>query len=192
MLCLVLVAHGGIAVAQTAPETSEKSTREERTKKRKDTLKISLNPTKTAQLKDKCKAAQGKLQSVSKRIDGVRTSRNETYNNLTSRLTKTTEKLEANNIDVTELKTSTNKLSEKIVAYKSIMTDYQIAIDDAAALDCQSDPVAFLAAITEARNSVDKIKQSNQEIKSLLKDTIKPILVEIRSELTKPNKESEQ
>ena len=186
----------GLAVAQTpnqAPdEPQQQPTREQRTQERKEKLQVNLTTDKTNRIKGRCKAAQAKLQAASKRIEGVRTGRSEAYNNLTSRLNVARDQLTQAQLDTEQLEEAIADLADAVVTYKTSMTDFQAAVDDAAQLDCEADPEAFWLALTDARELVSGITDNHQTIKKILKDNVKPELIELRKQLGSHKDETEE
>lgn len=180
LAALILLA---VPTGAVTAQANDQTTLEGRIQARKESLKITLDAAKANRIKNSCKAAQGKLQASSKRIQGIRTSRSEVYNNLTARLNNAKDKLAESNIDTAKLDSAMTELADTIVSYKTIMTSYQSAIDDASVLDCQTDPEAFWLSISQARESITEIKDTHQQIKDHLKNSIKPELVELRKQL---------
>lgn len=175
--------------------TSDQSTLQDRIQERKEKLKLTLDTAKSKRLKLRCKASQGKLKSATKRINGIRISRSEVYNNLTARLNIAKDKLTEAQSDTTKLTEAMSELADEVVTYKTVMTSYQSAVDDASALDCEADPEAFWVSLSEARNLLSDIDKSHSQIKNILTDKIKPELVELKKQLgadNDPNSGEEQ
>lgn len=180
--------HGSSSevMAQTSEQNSPKPNPEElkaRLQQRKDALKVRLNTAQKTRLQASCKNAQGKLQSVAGRINGIETSRNEVYGHMIEHLEELSTKLKAKNVDTVTLDEQINALKDQMAAFKTSLTEYKQAVVDLAAMDCQADPEAFKASLDQAREFRKTLHVSGQNIRMYVKETIKPTLVTIRAEL---------
>lgn len=166
------------------PTEKEISERQERLNKRKADLKTSLSFFQKSNLKDKCKSAQGKISSVSGRVNGIETSREKVHVNIVNRLTELSVKLKNKNISTTEFDATIVELQAKITTFKTDLAIYKQALSDMSAMDCASDPEAFKATLDSARTSLETVKADAAAIRTYLKDTIKPLLVTIRTQIS--------
>lgn len=155
----------------------------ERLQERKDKITAKLTEAKKNAIKSRCKSAQGLLTSAKARINGVETSRNKIYDNLTNRLTKISGLLEEKGIDVSELDSQIETLKTMIADIKTDIESYKQAVADAAEMTCTDDPEAFRASLDEAKEMRKDIYASSAEIRTYLKETIKTTLKSLRSEL---------
>lgn len=156
---------------------------DERLKKRKEALKLRLTNTEKVRIENRCKAAQGNLKSLEGRIQGIKTSRTHVYSNLTQRLTKLRDKLAAKGIDTIQLNGAIADLEKKTTEFNDALADYIQAVTDLAIMQCSSDAEGFKASLERARQLQGELRDKALAIKSLLNDTIKPLLVEMRSQL---------
>lgn len=183
-----------IAQANTqaaAPQTkTTKTTLQERIKQHKDALKTPLTAAQTNLIKTRCKAAQGVVSSVSGRIKGLETSRQEVYTNIHNRLTKLATALQNKDISANELQAEVNTLQGKVDTYKTDLDTYKQAVEDLAALDCAADPTAFKATLEAARTAQQKVAKDMQDIRTYITGTIKPTLEKIRTALETKEKAS--
>jgi hypothetical protein len=162
---------------------SKKKTLEERIAERKAKLEEKLTALQEARLKNRCKSAQGKINQVENRINGIKTSRGKIYGNLTDRLKKLVEKLKLADVDTTKLESQITELETKITAFNTAVTDYETAVSDLVAMDCEADPEAFKASLEEARTLRETVVTAAKDIRMYVKETIKPTLQTIRKEL---------
>jgi hypothetical protein len=150
--------------------------------KRRSAVRARLSGTEQNNIKSKCGASQGNISSLRGRIKGIETSRTQVYQNLVERLTKASGLLSANGADVTELNAQIAELETKIAAFQSGLAEYKEAVTDIAAMDCASDPANFKASLEAARTSRTSLKTKSVEIKTYLRETIRPTLTELRSQ----------
>ncbi len=177
--------------AQTATTTTDTETADDtpqgtladRMNQNKSAFKENLTKAAQTALKTRCKAAQGLLSSLSGRIKGIQTSRNEVYTNIVDHLTSLQTKLQNKDVDTTELQAEIATLQTKITTYKTDLTAYKQAVADLAAMDCASDPAAFKSTLDAARAAREKVAKDSADIKAYVTDTIKPTLVKIRTTL---------
>lgn len=188
-----LFIFGVVRAADTSTSTDTSSTMSARIKAREDILKLKLTLAETARLKLRCNAAQGLVSSLSGRIKGIETSRNEVYGNIVDHLTTLSDKLKAKSVDTTEFDGEITTLKGKIDTYKTDLATYKQDVSDLAALDCTSDPTAFKTTLETARTDLKKVAADIKDIRSYIIDTIKPTLVKIHAQLqTKEQSESQQ
>jgi ABC-type transporter Mla subunit MlaD len=171
-------------LSDTSNSTSEsQATFDQRQEDRKQALKIALTAVEKVRIKDRCKAAQGKVSSVVQRANGISTSRSEVFGNVTTKLNTLVDKLKARSADTSELEADIAVLNTKITKFNTDFATYKQAINDLAAVNCQNDPAAFKAALLAGRNALDQVKKDSNDVKAYLKDTIRPLLTTIRSQL---------
>lgn len=168
---------------ETAP-TDEKTERDARVKKMRETLKLTLGAAEKKKIQANCKAAQGKVASVSGRINGIQTSRVQVHQNLVNSLVSLVEKLQAKGADVTELTASLQTLVTKMETFDADLATYEQSVGDLEALDCVASPEDFKAALQTSRTNLEKVRAGAKDIHTYLKDTVKPLLQTIRTQLT--------
>src|SRR3989344_903410 len=175
---------GSTSDSREETENKEQKERNSRLEKRKTEFKVKLSDTEHTRIKSRCKQAQGGgIKSLDGRIKGIETSRERVHKNLVNRLNKLVDKLKAKNIDTTELESEITVLEAKIATFKADLATYKQDMVDLKAMDCAADPTAFKAALEAARADREKVHQDAKDIRSYVKDTIKPTLKEIRAQL---------
>lgn len=181
------------AQTTTMPVTDETAATELKTRleKRKADLKTRLTNLQKTVLKNKCKAAQGKLSSVSGRAKGVLTSRTKVHENLVARLENLSEKLDSKGVDTAEFKDMIAELKAKIATFETDYAIYQQTITDLESMDCVTEPDGFKASLDAARLNLQTVSDDAKAIRSYLTDSIKPLLVTIRTQLAGTQAEEE-
>ena len=175
---------GSTSSNETENETeADQTARQQRIEKRKAELKIRLSSLEQAKIKTKCKNSQGLVMSLSGRIKGLQTSRNQVYTNLASRLTKLSGQLKDQGLDTATLDTQIAELKTKVDTFKTDLTAYKEAASDLADMDCVNDPTGFKASLEAARSTREKVAKDAMDIKTYVNDTIKPTLVRLHDQL---------
>lgn len=178
----------------TTSTNDEKAAVELRTRleKRKADLKTKLTNAQKTALKNKCKAAQGRVSSVGGRAKGILTSRTKVHENLVARLENLSEKLEAKQVDTAEFNDMIAELKAKIATFQTDYAIYQQTLVDLEAMDCTTDPDGFKASLDAARLNLQTVNNDAKAIRAYLTDSIKPLLVTIRTQLAGAQAEEEE
>lgn len=176
--------------AETENSTSnEDKDMSDRIAKRKAEFKEKLTTLQQTRIKNRCKQAQtGGIKSLSGRIKGIETSRNQVYSHLTDRLDKLVDKLKAKGVDTTKLESEIAELKTKIDTFKTDLATYKQEVGDLEGMDCSSDPTAFKASLETGRTGRQKLFQDGMDIRNYIRDTIKPTLKDIRSQIVAKDK----
>ena len=168
----------------TKPKTgNEGLSAEQRLEKYKTEAKTKLSNAEKTRIAGRCKASQVKVKVVQGRVAGFETHRGETYEKLLTRLTGLSEKLKAKGIDTTTYDAQVAELKAKVETYRTDLAKYHEAIDDLSAVDCAANTDGFKASLETARTLRAKVVADGQGIKSYLKDTLKPTLVALRTQV---------
>jgi hypothetical protein len=168
----------------TEPTAQEKAAAlKARIEKRKTEIKAKITATEKTRLQARCVNSQGKLSSLSGRVKGIETSRAQVYSNLTDRLTKLLEKLQAADIDKASLEAQITELQTKIATFQTDLATYKQAVADLVDMDCKTDPEGFKNSLEAARTARKKVQDDAAAIKAYVNDTIKPTLKALRAQL---------
>lgn len=167
---------------------AESSRRKGRIDKLKTELKIKLGTAERAKIALKCEGAQTVIKtrkSVNQRADEAR---NKVYTRLTTRLESLVANLKSKEIDTTTLEATITELKSKVTLYSTAQSAFQQSLQDLSLLECKTDPEGFKAALETVRTNQQSVFKSAQDIKTYLKDTLKPELVKLKeSETTRDN-----
>ncbi len=166
-----------------AQAEAQKQAMQTRVQQRKDALKLKLTTVQQKRLQSRCKAAQGKITSEQAKVTGVSTSRTKVYANISTQLTNLEAKLNGQGLDTTALKADIAALKTKIDTFNTDLATYKDAVSDLAAMDCVADPTAFKASLETARTTRKQLRTDSEAIHAYIKDTIKPILATLRTQL---------
>lgn len=164
-------------------DTKESEKRQKRIDDIKKELHLSLTENEKEHLKTKCKPAQSIVAKTHTRFGNSVTTRTQAYTELTKILNNLKTKLKDKGVDTAELEAEITELSTKITTYSTDLAAYKQKLSDLKSLDCQADPTAFEAALTDARTARDKLITDIKAIRTYVKDTIKPTLQKIRTSL---------
>jgi len=174
--------------AQTTTTSDSKTDLKTRVEKRKTELKTKLTTAQKTRLQSKCKPSQAVLGTVKSRSLTAETKHGEVYGNSATKLTELSTKLKNKGADTTELDAAIVTLQGKITTFNTDLATYKEAINDLLEMDCAADPDGFKASLESARTAREAVRKDAADVRTYLKDTIKPLLATIRSQLggTKP------
>ncbi len=198
LLLVVPSISTAVAVAETTSTDSNSSSNDsttlteaqktemnDRLEKQKTEFKVKLAAADKLRIELKCTAAQGLISSVKGRIKGIETSRGEVYKNVVDHLTDLSAKLKAKKVDTTALDADIAVLKTKIATFNTDLASYKQAVTDLVAVGCKQDPEGFKAALLAARADLDKVRKDAEDVHTYITGTIKPLLVQIRSQVEK-------
>lgn len=156
---------------------------QERLTKRKAAVKTKLTKVQETRLKNRCKAAQGLIQSISSNTKQVSTSRSEVYSKIIARMSSLSESLKKQGIDTSELDGMITELKTLIATFETNMADLRQSAIDLSSMDCAADPSGFKASLEALRTSRVAVVKSSTDIRAHIKDIIKPELETIKAGL---------
>lgn len=186
------VAHGETATqtneskptAATAVDTTPAKVTE-RVAARKAALKTKLAAAEETRLKGKCKASQTVVMGLNKRLDNVAVNHTKHYQEVSEKLAGLITRVGDQGGDITKLKQAKDAYDAKVVAYKTQLGTYQQALADVQAMDCTVDAAGFKASLETARSTRAELAKSAADIRTYVQQNIKPVLVELRTQLSK-------
>lgn len=161
----------------------QKTTLQQRLMERKEAMKAKLQAAEAANLKTRCKVAQGKMAPYKLRAENLVSRRKSIHTAALSRLQELSPKLQAAGVDTAELDKHIATLKTKVDAYVEDLTAFHQAIDDVGKMDCVGDPEGFKASLEEARKYRKEVVTDGQDIRTFLTTTIRPLLLQIREDL---------
>lgn len=167
-------------------DTTDQATAQARTKRAQERiaqLKTKLTAIEAAKLKLKCAASQSKLKSLSVRINVIQTNRSQVYDATIARLSLMAERLKKLGVDSSQMQSHIDKLKELISTYKADLETYSIAVSDASALDCATDPTAFKAALEQARTAQAGVYKDVTAIRTYVQNDIKTYVGGLKSQI---------
>jgi len=109
-----------------------------------------------------------------------------------AKLEKLSTRIKSSGVDTTKYDEQVNLLKQKVSEYITELSASQQTFSDLKAMLCTSDPEGFATTLLEARKLRLSFIEKGKEIRSYLKETIKPTLKEIRSQLQANNESLEE
>jgi hypothetical protein len=164
---------------------------QDRINKYKEKASERVSAAREARLQARCQNAQTKLTNIANSASTVVTNRQAVYQRLIDRVAVLSSGLQAAGIDVSGLEASVTELQGLLEAFTVEAEAYQVALNDLGAMDCESDPTGFQAALSEARRARGELFKSSQTIREYVQETVRPIIVSAREALT-ANTEGEE
>lgn len=168
----------------TTGDDTESAKREERIAKYKEKLTERLTTVEERKLKTACKGAQTITAKLGENVGQVRKIREDAYTKITDKLNVLVEKLNLASVDTTALDAAVTDFDVQVETFLMAVDDYQTTLDDLSALDCETDPTAFKAALSAAKEERVYLVSSSQSLRLYFNDNIKPILIEIKQQLS--------
>lgn len=179
---LVLV-HAEDTSNSTEDAATTSTTLKQRIEEHKNLFRIKLNAAEILALKGKCGSAQTKVRTYQTKVNANVPARVKAYQNLHDHLERLVSRLKDKGIDTATLEQQLTTLDEKIQTFKDDLATYKQDLSDLKDVDCIADPDGFQAALEAARADREKLSTDTLDIKSYVKDTIKPTLQQIRDQL---------
>lgn len=188
---VALVAPAAVS-AQTDGSTDESAdtTATDRTKRieaYRQRVTDALSQAEERRIAGLCVAAQAVVGRLQTNLDTVIENRRSRYAVVADKLNELVRKLQAAEVDTTELEAVIAELDALADTVVEAVTEYQTTLTDLAEMDCEADPSGFKAALSAAREQRAEIITSAQGVRSYFVDTIKPLLQTIREQLVASN-----
>lgn len=180
---------GPVTPSQAASQPAKpQTTLKERLEKRKAELKTQLTAAQQQRVKTRCKPAQAAIKVLDQKVNANVPNRIRAYEELSNHLPKLITKLKAKGVDVTTLEQQQETLKAKVAAYKADADTYKQALADLNEIDCAADTTGFKASLESVRTLREKLSASMADITKYVKETIKPALQQIRTQLEAQSK----
>lgn len=159
------------------------STLEKRVAQRKQEQQVVLDETQTKRVQKQCKAAQVRLGSVIKDITKLSDNRSTTYRNVDGATLVAIGKLKIATKDTFALQQNRDEFAKQVAQFEATTAQYKQAIEDASLMNCEADPVGFMAMMATARSYNSMLSAQSKNISAVVADKIKPQLESFSKEL---------
>lgn len=153
-------------------------------------LKLKLTALEQQKILTKCVPAQAIIKGQTNHVEQGAPNRTKAYQELVDHINQLIDKLKAAKVDTTTLAQEVSTLKTKIATYQSALTDYKQALVDTQSVDCKTDPTGFKAALETARIKQQAVSAAVLDIRTYVTNTIKPTLVQIRTQLVAQSESS--
>lgn len=172
-----------IVMAADPSSPAPGSTLEQRVTQRKQEQQVVLDETQTKRVQKQCKAAQVRLGSVIKDITKLSDNRSTTYRNVDGATLVAIGKLKIATKDTFALQQNRDELAKQVAQFEATTAQYKQAIEDASLMNCEADPVGFMAMMATARSYNSMLSAQSKNISAVVADKIKPQLESFSKEL---------
>ena len=159
------------------------STLEQRVAQRKQEQQFVLDETQTKRVQKQCKATQVRLGTVIKDITKLSDNRYNTYRNVDGATLISIGKLKIATKDTFALQQGRDDFAKQVTQFEATIAQYKQAIEDASLMNCEADPVGFMAMIATARSYNNMLSTQSKSINAVVTDKIKPQLETFSKEL---------
>jgi glutamyl/glutaminyl-tRNA synthetase len=181
----VLVPYFGVESQYGAPITAEaqSDSLKQRVQNYKKQLDREVKKAEQDRFILRCAVAKENITILSDRLAVIQKKRVRAYADMSSRLQKVYERLEEQAFETSKLKANLDELNAKIASFNAELKSLKRTVDDMKQIDCKNDPVAFIAALSYARDSHRDIISIVDDIREYLTNTIKPTMAQIREQV---------
>lgn len=196
LLLMALLVVSPTVNAQTveeAPETEvtaeegrgrNPDNREERENQRKEEFQARIDQARTLRVAGKCRAAGNRLSARQTAAEQVRSSREQVYGGLQTKLDELVARLQASGANTATLEEQVVQLDQLIADFFVAFDDYQLALNDLVEVDCEADIEAFVLALEDARTQLKSLRELASEIRQFFTDSVLKTMQDIRSGLS--------
>lgn len=184
------VVNSAYAVPTDAPAGS---TTDQRVEFRKKEQKVSLDSKEQVRIKSRCAKTQSKIRDIQTATGPVVKSRENVYKKIEGKLLVAIGQLKIGDQDTFKIEQQKAEYTKQVAALENSMSQYKQTLDDIVSMNCQADPVGFVALVKTARQYHDLIRQQSANLKKYVIDTIKPSLAQFVNDLqpkTQPEESS--
>jgi 2C-methyl-D-erythritol 2,4-cyclodiphosphate synthase len=150
----------------------------------KDIYKISLTDKEKALVMSRCLGAQDSLTAIHTKAQITKVARTKTYTNLTQSLTNLRLKLDAKQVDASNLDLLIVNYQQKISDFDKAVDAYETTLEDVTQVDCVNKPEDFRAALEGVRNARKTVVDQSSEIREITKSNLKTTFDSISLKIT--------
>lgn len=174
-LCGFAIAH---AASSSPANSNPGSTLSQRVAQRKIEQNIRLSKPDMARLQSQCTGVQSVIRTLTDSYTTSSNNRDKIYRGIDAKLWIIIGSLKLDGKDTFKLEQQRDGYIKRVQAFENESNQFQQAISDLAAINCQADPAGFQALIQTARAYNAQIRSSFINIKSYLIDQIQPIITQ--------------
>lgn len=186
-------AQTGDGTARERPNPTERADNaQERRQQREADRAEAIDSFRLERTTERCAATQDKFQTAMTRAAEIKSNRADKYAAITAKLENIITRLDVSGIDSSELSGQVAVLGDMVSEFKGLFDIYQLALEDAASIDCVTDTEGFILALDEARSLRDDLKTGSAEIKTYIRGTIIDTLNKIKQALNSDDSAGEE
>ncbi len=153
-----------------------------RVAERKAKMLKRLSQVEQVRVKAKCAVASRDIALLQTRSKVHFSNQAQRHARLLAKLQTLRQKLVEAGIDVANYDKQVVALQEKVHVYETEVKSFESVLADLSAMDCVSDPEGFVATMREAKLLRHNVVQKSLDIRSYIKNTLRPALVGIRDD----------
>lgn len=171
-------------VEQRSNERGQEESAQDRINRIKNNSADKITAAEERRIEARCSNAQNRIQQLQTRQNAAIENRQELYLRVSSRLTEIVQKLQAANVDTTELEVAVDEMTSTITESLNFIEEYTQSLADISDMDCAADPQGFKALLDNSRKNRVEILSGYSEIQVVKNEKVKPILQSIRESLS--------
>lgn len=189
-ICILQVTRTS-AQAAVPPTAPAGSSLEQRVAQRKAERPVTLDQRDQQRTITQCTNAQSKIRTLKQQSTTVIDNRVKVYRQIDAKLWIAIGKLKLAGKDTFELEKQRNALAQSVATFQATAQQYQQVLDDAALVNCKSDPAGFRSLLETAREYRKALRSQATQIRETVVNQIKPSLNNFSTELQgKPSTDS--
>lgn len=169
---------------KTIKEAEKEATRQARLEEYKKEKEAKLQEWQEKRIAQRCENAQEKLEKLQTRFSNTVTNRTAAYQKVVSKVEILIAKLQAANVDTTEIEAALTELKAKADILVTSLNDYYTVLGDLVALKCSDDPEAFKSALEVAREYRETLHDNAKDFREYATGELKEILQALKAQLT--------
>jgi DNA repair exonuclease SbcCD ATPase subunit len=176
-------------VATTLPVGAQQANQAEQQQEiSRESVAATLTQADSERIASKCKSSQKVIKNIADKFNQVSVKRIGKYNELTAKLSSISSRLQAKDIDTTQLDESIKETQALIDEFVVTMEVQKVQLSGLVDADCQGDVAGFKTGIETAKQLRQEMRQASQVIRDKVKNDIKLELQTIRQSLeTQPD-----
>lgn len=155
----------------------------ERIKERRAEFKAKLSEAKERRVGLRCEIAQKRIGIIHERALKIQERRTEVYQKITGKLDNLATRLEANDIDTSELTAALEVLDQKIETFYAAFDEVVQSLEDLKDMECTDEPAEFVAALAAARDVHLEAKTAALDIRKHVVTEVVPILKDLKKQV---------
>lgn len=156
---------------------------EQRLTQRKKEQNIKLEKRDQSRLEQRCVKAQTVVTTLQQQLSEPINTRHRQYQDIDAKVWIAVGQLKLAGQDTFSLEKHQTTYNKQRNQFQKLTNEYSQTLDDIVVINCEADPVGFLALVQTARNYLKQIRQQSDIMRTTTVDNIKPELSNLGAKL---------
>lgn len=190
VMMAVLIAPTNIFAAPA--DAPPGGTAQQRLDLRKKEQNVTLDAKELKRIPSICNKTQDTIREVQNKLAPTVNNRGSTYKKIDAKLWIIIGQLKLADKDTFNLEQQRAEYAKQVAAFDNSVAQYRQTLDDIVVMNCQADPVGFIALVRTAQEYHKQIRAQSKAINAYIVDTVKSTLSDFATELQpKPSTEGD-